>query len=487
MTNLYFWTFVGLIVVPLVLVIFKPVRVYEYPYFMTATFAIFILPQAVSLIRFPGAAPAHAVQSLLLATCLCLGACLVGYKLSTSRHVVQRVSGAVDDRRLFHVGLLFVACGFGFTYLLSRIEIQYSSETGGWTGTATIYSFFQQLCYPGFAICLMTALRRSNLTTIASLLVAAVVPIQTVVSGRREPAALFLVTLGLTLYFSRRLQPPRWAVLGIIIGAMLAIPATPTYRGMHAHRDWEGIRGMDLVGNFKQFVNDESILELRNAAILIEATDRSGNYQYGAGYWNTVVTRYVPAQLLGASFKDSLLIQGSQGGQEVEFATMDYAKPIGTTVTGIGDSFQQFGYGGCLFFVAVAVLFRSLWQVALQPNAIFAQLLYMQSCTSAMRAVTHQTVDFPPGFIYNIIFLGAALVYARQRSASDLIRRKSRRTLAPQGIERKAGSQEAADIATAKTDANRREDVNRNTRSQRRLRRSGSERWSKWKKDPGAS
>jgi hypothetical protein len=348
MTNLYFWTFVGLIVVPLVLVIFKPVRVYEYPYFMTITFAIFILPQAVSLIRFPGVAPAHAVQSVFLMTCLCLGACLVGYRLSISRQVMERVSAGVDEQRLFHVGLLFVACGFAFTFLLSHTEIQYSAETGGWTGKATIYSFFQQLCYPGLAICLMAALRRSNLTTLVPLLVAAVVPIETVLRGRREPAALFLVTLGLTLYFSRRSQPPRWVVLGITIGAMLAIPATATYRGMHAHRDWEGIRQMDLVGNFKEFVNDESILELRNAAILIEATDRSGDYEYGANYWNTLVTRYVPAQILGASFKQSLLIEGSGGSHEMEFASMDYAKPVGTTVTGMD------GHGG--FIPAIRLL-----------------------------------------------------------------------------------------------------------------------------------
>jgi hypothetical protein len=435
MINLYLWTFVGLMIVPLLLLMLKPARVYEYPYFMTATFAMFILPQAVSLIRFPGAAPAHAVQSLLMMTCLCLGACLVGYKLSISRHVIERVSGGVNEQRLFHVGLVFVACGYGFTYLLSHIEIQHSSETGGWTGTATIFSFFQQLCYPGFAICLMSALRRSNLTTIVSLLVAAVVPIQTVLGGRREPAALFLVTMGLTLYFSRRLQPPRWMVLGIITGAMLAIPATATYRGLHARSDWDGIRQMDLVGNFKEFVNDESILELRNAAILIEATDRSGDYEYGAGYWNTLVARYVPAQILGTSFKQSLLIQGSRGGQEIEFATMSYSKPVGTTVTGMGDSFQQFGYWGCFFFVALAVLFRSLWQAALQPNAIFAQLLYMQSCTSAMRAVTHQTVDFPPGFVYNLIFLGAAMLYARQAAAPGWLHRVTRRADAVRKLE----------------------------------------------------
>jgi len=235
------------------------------------------------------------------------------------------------------------------------------------------------------------------------------------------------VTLGLTLYFRKGLKPPRWIIPCVIIGALLAIPATGTYRGLHAERDWEAIKQMDLIANFKRFVTDESILELRNAAILIEATQRSGDYGYGADYWNHLIFRYVPAQILGPSFKESLMIRRSGEGQAIQFATMDYVNPEGSTVTGMGDSFQQFGYWGCLFFVALAMLFRSLWQAALRPDALFAQLLYMQSCTSAMRAITHWTLDFLPGFLYSVIFLGAAMWYASSRTPEIGARRAARR------------------------------------------------------------
>jgi hypothetical protein len=125
-----------------------------------------------------------------------------------------------------------------------------------------------------------------------------------------------------------------------------------------------------------------------------------------------LVFRYVPAQIFGTDFKESLMLRRSGEGQEREFATMDYTNPVGSTVTGMGDSFQQFGYWGCLFFAGLAVFFRSLWQTALQPGALFAQLLYMQACTSAMRAVTHWTLDFLPGFLYSALFLGVAMLYA---------------------------------------------------------------------------
>lgn len=423
MTDLLFWSFIALLSVPLLRVLVKPERIYQYPYFMAAAFTVFILPQAVSLRRFPGAAPEQAVENVLLMTCLCLAACLVGYRSFTRWRPCQLLAGIPNETRLFHAGILFVGCGIGFSYLLSHIEVQ-TSEMGGWTGPATIYGFFQQLSYPGFAICLVLALRQPTCVSLGSTLIAAVVPIQSVLFGRREPAALFALTVGLTLYFQLRLRPARWLVTGAILAAMLAIPATATYRRFQLQNDWEGVRQIDLVANFQEFLNQESVLELRNAAMLIEATRRSGEYEMGAGYWNHLIFRYVPAQWLGKSFKESLMLRRPDQGVERELAGMDYLNPAGSTVTGMGDSFQQFGYWGCLFFAALAVFFRGLWQAALEPKALFAQLFYIQSCTCAMRAVTHWTLDFLPGLAYNAIFLGAALVYAASPGSRRTIGKK---------------------------------------------------------------
>jgi len=421
MIALFFWIFVVLLLLPLLKVFRQPERIYCYPYFMTAAFAIFILPQAISLVRFPGAAPEQAVQNVLLMTCLCLGDCLAGYYFSPSREVVPQTSRSLDQRRLFHGGLVFVACGIVFSYVLSHTEVQ-TNEFGGWTGPATIYGFFQQLCYPGFAICLMVALRRPTLLSLGSTLIAAMVPLQSIVFGRREPAALFLLTIGLTLYFQLGLKPPRWLVAMSIGVALLAIPATATYRRFQLQNDWQAVRQIELVDNFKDFLNEESVLELRNAAMLIEATRRSGDYEYGAGYWNHLVFRYIPGQLLGPAIKESLMIAASREKLESELAGMDYVNPPGSTVTGMGDSFQQFGYFGCLFFAGLGVLFRRLWRAAVPRNALFAQLLYMQSCTCAMRAVTHWTLDFLPGLIYNLIFLGGAAIYAAAEKPVSRVR-----------------------------------------------------------------
>ena len=415
MISVYFWALVVLLSVPMLLVLEKPQRIYQYPYFMGAVFGIFIMPQAISLVRLPGAAPEEAVRNVLLVSCLCLAACFAGYRpwFQVQAGESLPVPAKINESRLLQVGLAFTACGFWFSYFLRHTQVQ-TTELGGWTGPATIYGFFQQLCYPGFAICLMLMLRRPTATRLVATLCAAIVPVQSILFGRREPAALFALTIGLALHFQHRIRPSRWLVAGLIGGAMLAIPATATYRRLQLDNDWAGVRQIDLVENFSNFLNEESVLELRNAAMLIESTLRSGEYQFGAGYWNHLVFRYVPAQMLGAQFKESLMIGPSPEGIQRELAGMDYYNPVGTTVTGLGDSFQQFGYWGCLFFSGMAIFFHKLWHQASRPEDLFAQLFYMQSSTCAMRALTHWTLDFLPGILYSAIFLGLALAWARR-------------------------------------------------------------------------
>lgn len=67
------------------------------------------------------------------------------------------------------------------------------------------------------------------------------------------------------------------------------------------------------------------------------------------------------------------------------------------------------------FFAGLAIVFKSLWHASLRKDAIFAQLLYIQTSTAAMRSVTHQTVDYLPGLTYNLIFLGLVVFFARSR------------------------------------------------------------------------
>jgi len=236
--------------------------------------------------------------------------------------------------------------------------------------------------------------------------------------GRRETASYLAIAVGLILFYQRRIVPPRALLVGALLLATVVIPAIDRYRHYSRELGIAALGEIDLLGDFEKYTSNASILELRNAAFLIEATQVRGAYAFGTGYWDQIIWRFVPAQWVGQDIKRALMFNYDQTAITEELAALGYHMEVGSTVTGIGDAFVQFWYMGSLFFVALGVLVRSIFKASLHRAATFAQLLYICSVTSAMRTVTHQTADYLPGFIFNLIFIGGAVFYGALRSSA---------------------------------------------------------------------
>ncbi len=397
--------------------IIRPRLIYEYPYFMAATFTGFILPQAYALYRNEWGG--IYLQTTLVMCFLCLACCWLGYRWRPHPGLLEKLNVPIDTGRFLHGGIVLILVGWYFTYKFETLPEE--ELTSMMTGIGTIYLFFGGLVYPGFAICFYCALKQRKIFPWIATTVAAIVPLQTaLLYGRREPTVLFLLSIGLATFFIKGKTAPRWAIIAGILGAMIVIPGTSEYRTRAKEDPWAALQETNFTEEFQESLDPDAISELKNAAALIAATQATGDYEFGEGYWNRVVFRFVPAQLLGKDFKDSLMIGGRQRDYGDFVADiLGFELPVGSTVTGIGDSFNQFGYFGCLFFGALGYLFKTLWAAANQPNGIVAQILYTQVATSAMRAVTHQTVDFLPGFIYGTIFIWLIALYAADQSLSQ--------------------------------------------------------------------
>jgi hypothetical protein len=78
-----------------------------------------------------------------------------------------------------------------------------------------------------------------------------------------------------------------------------------------------------------------------------------------------------------------------------------------------------------LFYAGLAVIFKNLWRSSLERNSVFAQLLYIQTTTAGMLAITHQTAAYLPGLIYNLVFVGLAVRSARQFHPTNAARKLS--------------------------------------------------------------
>ncbi len=416
MAEFYLFVLLCLLGWQMLKVFWKPELVFEYPYFIAAVFWVFIIPQAFSLLKFPGAVSQDAVADVMLMCCLCMGAAMLGYRLSPSAVIFRHLSIPLNPARVFHVGLFFILCGYFFSYLVATSERQ-MTDASGLTGIATVYLFFAGLVFPGFAICLILFLSQPSIFRLMATLAGGFIPIIYVLGARREPAVMLGLIVVLAIYYAKRKVPSRLMIFGSLSFAMLAIPATGTYRGLVDYKnELDAFRQLHLIQNFKDYFGRESVLELRNGAAVIDSTQRFSTYDFGAGYWNQIVFRFIPAQFVGMDRKNALMIGTTVEKMGTNQTASGYEIWTGSTITGMGDAFRHFGWFGCLFFAALALLFRSIWLTSLLPNALFAQLLYIMIGTSAMRALTHQTVDFLPGVIYQFTFLTMGVFYAKQRS-----------------------------------------------------------------------
>jgi len=393
----------------------RPRVFYEFPYFMGAAFSAFILPQAYSLYRNDWGG--IYLRMTLLMCFLCLVCCWLGYRHRPHPALLSKLCVPIDLGRFLHGGIVLVLIGWYFTYKFGTLpEEELSSRL---TGIATIYLFFGGLVSPGFAICFYCALKRGWIMAWIAALAAAVIPIQAgLFYARRQSTVLFLMSVGLAIFFIKGKAVPRWAIIAAVVGAMFFIPSTSEYRQLAGENPLEAFRAINFAEQFQGILDPDAVSELKNATVLIAATHETGDYEFGAGYWNQIVFRFIPAQFLGIDFKNSLMIGGERRDMSdfVE-SVLGFPLPVGLTVTGIGDSFNEFGYLGCLFFVAMGYLFKNLWVAANRPNGVVAQIVYIQITTSAMRAATHQTIDFLPELIFSLIFIGAIAFYAKERVA----------------------------------------------------------------------
>lgn len=409
MADLYLWLLIIVCFLLLGWGLIRLERIYQYPFFMGGIFSTFILPQAIALSNNPGPVSQQALERVLLMSILCAVMCWLGYQLPLSHKLIAKLGVSINSKKLLQGGIVFVLVGYICNYLISQLpeEIIQSSQ---WSGTITIYAFFRSLIYPGFAIILMSTLKRPTVTKLVLTSCAAAIPIQLAVFyGRREPTATFILTVGLCLYFLRRYLPPRWLVFSVLIFTLVAIPLIGSYRSIATSGNWSQLSELRPVGELQSLIEEGKILELRNAALEMDAAIRTRQYAYGTDYWNNLIFRFVPAQIVGREIKEALQIKLSNYNLQTQY---NYSIPSGSTTTGIGDAFVQFDYLGCIFFLILASAFKHLWVAAVYKNNIASQVFYISLIGPAMLSVTHGTIRFLPDFLFRLIFIGIVFIYA---------------------------------------------------------------------------
>lgn len=420
--ELYFQVY---IVICLALILWgfsRPERIYQYPFFMGVINVIFVLPQAQALIGNPDVVSQTALERVLLMACICVLMCWVGYAADPNDKLLKTLDIKIDDNKLLKAAIVLAIVGWVFGILTG---IAAAELTGLWTGPATIYVFFAQVIYLAFSIFLFRLLKQPSLINFWGTFITIIPIIQTVLGGRRQPTVTFLVIVGVIFWIVRRLAPPRWLVAILLVSGIYLIPVIGNLRGgfwtLLFNQDWTTLTSASQ--DALDSVLEGEVLELRNAAVAMDVTQYTGQYQWGVGFWNNLVFQYVPRQILGEGFKNSLMLNA---GAEITNASqlLGYEWSLGSTITGIGDSYVQFGYFGSLSFALIGYLFKTLWVASIERKSVVSLLLMIGLISPAMIGVTHGIGRFLQEFVFQVAVVSIVAYYTRSES---LVNHKSER------------------------------------------------------------
>ncbi|NWF61049.1 MAG: hypothetical protein HXY43_17750 [Fischerella sp.] len=395
-------------------------RIYQYPFFMGSMFISFIVPQAFALINNPASVSQEALERVLFVSCLSAAACWIGYEMKPNQKWLANLNIIIDERKLFRAGIVLIAQAWFFNFLLAHTTIQKSAVNGNWTGPATIYFFFIQAGNIAFGIFILQLLKRPNIINFIFAVLSGMPLFSQVMSGRRQPTMTFAIIIGISFWLVRRYIPSKALVITAIVVMTFLIPVFGELRSdfwnLVFSGDWQGVLSASQIA-FSNLQKGE-ILELRNAALLIDATDFTGVYGYGSSWWDSIIFQFVPGQIVGFDFKQSLQLNLVGVNYELLKSKYAYTPPTGATFTGLADSFTEFSYFGCLSFALIGYIFKNLWISAVYYKSIFSQLLYMGLVSPAMLALTHGIGRWWQEALFQLVFLGLASYYSRDRNKS---------------------------------------------------------------------
>jgi hypothetical protein len=413
---LYLYIFIAICVAIIGWSMIRLERVYQYPFFMAAIFMSFIVPQANALVNSNSSIvlSQEVIGKVLLYSCLCAAMCWIGYKLyQPNPKWLAKLDIPLDENKLLRTGFILLSVGYICYSILPSLAVE-TGANGNLTGPATILLFFGGVIFIAFPIFLLAAIKQPKFINIALAILAALPIIQSVLGGRRQPTIVFLLTIGMVFFLVKNYIPPRWFFLVFIVMAALIIPVLGNLRGdfwtLIFNGDWQSLAD-STQANFDK-LNRGEILELRNAALMIDGADKTNTFGFGTGWWDSVIFQYIPGQIVGFDVKKSF-----QFGISVDLqAVYGYNIPNGSTATGMGDSYNQFSYLGCLVFALIGCIFKTLWTSLVYRQSIVSSLLYIGLMGPAMVGITHGIGRFLQEFIFQVVVMYLIVRFSRESS-----------------------------------------------------------------------
>lgn len=363
------------------------------PTLVSILYLAWFLPQ-LSGVSSDATVPSSGYHRLVVMMALSLIAFWLGWYWKSDR---VQPAAEVDVTRIIPPALVLTLFSVAINLLLARYRSEWS---GGqqWSGPITIVAFFSQIRDVALVLSLLLVLKRPTPLTIVMLAVnlAVTLPIAFTFLRRAEMIGLGAAILCTYWFVQRRtlsmlILVPAAIALGVTVYVIGPLRGMATYMEMTTGTRpslldpvlWGSI---DLKAAFER--TTQTAPDVRNALYVIDHTAQNLSFQFGARTWDGFVKQYIPGQIFGHDFKSSLYLSAGGSIYDEIFIEYNFSYGTGTTSTGFGSAFSDFGFLGVLYFFMIARAMKLLYNRSM-VGQFWAQLAYACFLPLVLLSLTH--------------------------------------------------------------------------------------------------
>ena len=258
------------------------------------------------------------------------------------------------------------------------------------TGATVWFIFLSRFVYPAIAAMALIVAYRPSRWALYLLALFSFFPLMNVILLFRRSDLLFVGFIGLyALSVSGRIKLSRGRAMALLVAMAFLITMFPYFRqdsiSAATGREYK-VADMTvqerIADAFEVDVDDEVV----RAASSIDNAHRTGNYQFGAFVWDSLVSQFVPSTLLGEGVKNSLYLgRGSNSDQGYfDQESFFYVAPMG-----FAQAYEQFGPLGWIIFAAFGALIARIERKSSKvSNQIFLMIAIPTVCLASSNDIT---------------------------------------------------------------------------------------------------
>lgn len=407
----------------------KKNRIFEFPFWAGIIALGWFMPMAIGGCANASQFPEYAYSNGMFFASLCTGGLWISYHLALKKEpvIASWLYVSFDGHRLYVAAIIFTLFGFFFEWKLSNLPSELLAMTQ-WSGITVRYYFLASVFKFGFLVLWLMYLRQPKIFVpkiLAFLVPGLLLLLKGAVLGGSRAVMMDLVSyIFVSLWFVRRFTLPRWMLIYGLVGGVVLINGIGVYRSIMKNKDLSVSERLSEAIHADYTQETESVIEesgeeFKNYIFYRRIYEEEDSYDFGARHWNLLIFNYVPAQIVGRKFKQSLMLPLMNPDVS---ALKKYGHKFarGTTSTGYLDAFGSFGWLGFIKFCLIGSILGTLYRYAMH-GSFLGQLLYVYLLTKGMHAVSHGTHDVLVRAWVYFFLLGYPLLKWAEQPAEDRV------------------------------------------------------------------